>query len=433
MSYDRCLMDKFVIQGPNKIFGDLRASGSKNAALPILFATILSDKTHTLRNVPCLHDMESTLKMLLHFGCNVEQRFESAFGSTWTVNTSDIKKAEAPYDLVRKMRASFFSLGPLLGRLGWGKVSLPGGCAIGARPVDLHLMGFENLGAQIDQSGGYVEIKAPGGRLPGGKVVFPKISVGATENVMSAAVTARGETLIENAAAEPEVRYLAEVLISMGAKIEGHGTNTIRIQGVDSLGAINYDIPSDRIEVGTYLIATQLLGGDVTVLNAPIQDLDILLEKLRLSGAQVDVLGQSVRVLGSEKIQPVSLKTEAFPGFATDLQAQWVALMTHADGTSEVEETIFENRYMHVPELIRMGGKYEIQGSKLKVFGKPNSLMGAPVMATDLRASASLVLAGLAAKGETHVKRIYHLDRGYESMEVKFRALGANVERRVDD
>lgn len=426
-------MDKFVIKGPNKIFGDLRASGSKNAALPILFATILSDKTHTLRNVPCLQDMESTLKMLLHFGCNVEQRFESAFGSTWQVSTIAIKKAEAPYDLVRKMRASFFSLGPLLGRLGWGKVSLPGGCAIGARPVDLHLMGFQSLGAEINQVGGYVEIKAPGGRLPGGRVVFPKISVGATENVIAAAVTARGETVIENAAAEPEVRYLAEVLISMGAKIEGQGTGTIHIQGVDSLGSMNYDIPSDRIEAGTYLIAAQLAGGDITIMNAPVQDLDILIEKLRLSGAQVDVVGQSVRLLSSEKINPVSIVTKEFPGFATDLQAQWVALMTHADGVSEVEETIFENRFMHVPELTRMGGKYEIQGSHLTIHGKPGTLTGAPVMATDLRASASLVLAGLAAKGETHVKRIYHLDRGYESMEVKFRALGADVERRVDD
>jgi UDP-N-acetylglucosamine 1-carboxyvinyltransferase len=426
-------VDKFVVQGPSKIFGNFRASGSKNAALPILFASILSDKIHTFRNVPCLHDMESTLKMLLHFGCNVEQRFDTAFGSTWVVNTQKIQKAEAPYDLVRKMRASFFSLGPLLGRLGWGKVSLPGGCAIGARPVDLHLMAFEKIGATIDQSGGYVEIKAPGGRLTGGHVNFPKISVGATENLMMAAVTAKGETRIDNAAAEPEVRYLGEVLRKMGAKLEGHGTPTIFIQGVDSLGAIDFDIPSDRIESGTYLIGAQLAGGDVTLLNAPVDDLKIVFEKLQESGATIDIEGETVRLLASEKIKPVSLRTEAFPGFATDLQAQWVALMTHADGVSEVEETIFENRFMHVPELTRMGGKYEINGSSVKIHGSPGVLKGAPVMATDLRASASLVLAGIAAQGETHVKRIYHLDRGYESMEVKFRSLGANVERRADD
>lgn len=426
-------MDKLVIRGPNKIFGDLRASGSKNAALPILFATILSDKKHIVKNVPCLHDMESSLKMLLHFGCHVEQRFETAFGAKWNIDSSAVKQAEAPYDLVRKMRASFFSLGPLLGRLGWGKVSLPGGCAIGARPVDLHLMAFEKLGASIEQVGGYVEIKAPGGRLVGNKVVFPKISVGATENLLMAAVTARGETLIKNAAAEPEVRYLGEALKTMGAKIEGHGSNTIFIQGVDHLGAMDYEIPSDRIEAGTYLIAAQLLGGDLTLVNAPVEDLGIVFEKLRESGARLDIEGPSVRLIASEKIKPVSIVTEAYPGFATDLQAQWVALMTHADGDSAIDETIFENRFMHVPELIRMGGKYTIEGSHLKIHGKPGILTGAPVMATDLRASASLVLAGLAAQGETSIKRIYHLDRGYESMEVKFRSLGADIERRMDD
>jgi UDP-N-acetylglucosamine 1-carboxyvinyltransferase len=294
-------------------------------------------------------------------------------------------------------------------------------------------MGFQKLGATIDQSGGYVEIKAPGGRLAGGHVVFPKISVGATENVMMAAVMAKGETRIENAAAEPEVRYLGEALLKMGARLEGHGTSTISIQGVDSLGTLDYDIPADRIEAGTYLIAAQLLGGDVTLLNPPTEDLDLLYQKLRESGAEVDVQGETVRILGSEKIKPVSIVTEAYPGFATDLQAQWAALMTHADGECTIEETIFENRFMHIPELTRMGGKYEITGSKVKIFGKPGVLKGAPVMATDLRASASLVLAGLAAEGETHVKRIYHLDRGYESMEVKFRSLGANVERRADD
>ena len=426
-------MDKLVIQGPCKIQGNLTASGSKNAALPILFATILSDEKHLVKNVPCLHDMESTLKMLLHFGTHVNQHFEATWGSRWTIDTSRVTHGNAPYDLVRKMRASFFSLGPILGRLGKGRVSLPGGCAIGARPVDLHLMAFEKLGAIIEQSGGDVDIKAPGGRLIGNKVRFPKVSVGATENLIMAAVTARGETLIENAAAEPEVRYLSEALISMGAKIEGHGTPTIRIQGVDKLGALNYSIPSDRIEVGTYLIATQLLGGDVTIADAPVEDLEILFAKLRESGAKVDVVGKSVRLIASEKIKPVSLVTEAFPGFATDLQAQWVALMTHAEGESLIEETIFENRFMHVPELIRMGGKYSIEGSKIKIFGKPGILRGAPVMATDLRASASLVLAGLAAEGESAIKRIYHLDRGYESMELKLRSLGARIERRQDD
>jgi UDP-N-acetylglucosamine 1-carboxyvinyltransferase len=427
-------MDKFVIQGPNKIFGDLKASGSKNAALPILFSTILSDsKNHKIKNVPCLHDMESTLRMLLHFGAHVEQRFDATFGAEWNLNTSGVNKAEAPYDLVRKMRASFFSVGPLLGRLGWGRVSLPGGCAIGARPVDLHLFAFEKLGATIHQENGYVDIKAPGGRLIGNKVLFPKISVGATENLMMAAVLARGETLIENAACEPEVRYLGEALKSMGARIEGHGSPKISIQGVDSLGALDFSIPSDRIEVGTYLIAAQLLEGDLTVMNAPLEDLGVVLEKLKASGASIDIEASSVRIVGSEKILPVDITTEEFPGFATDLQAQWVALMTHAEGETYVEEKIFENRFMHVSELMRMGGQYEISGSKVKIKGKKGILKGAPVMATDLRASASLVLAGLAAEGRTDVKRIYHLDRGYESMEIKFRELGANLERQLDD
>jgi len=424
-------MDKFVVKGTVRLKGEIDAGGSKNCALPVMFATLLADGKHEVRNVPRLADMEFSQRMLLHFGCPVEQRFHRSFGSDWIVDASNITSSEAPYDYVRKMRASFFCLGPLLGRTGRARVSLPGGCAIGARPIDLHLMALEKLGATIEQSQGYVEAKSAG-RLAGGKVLFPMVSVGATENALMAAVLARGPSVIENAAREPEIQSLAEALIGMGAQIEGAGTSRIEVQGVSSLKPMNFTIPADRIEVATYLIGAQLSGGDVTVRGARHEDMEVVLAMLEESGASVERAADYVRVKGSEKILPVDITTQPYPGFPTDVQAQWVTLMTQAEGSCVVTETIFENRFMHVPELVRMGADLNINGSSVLIRGKRGQLQGAPVMATDLRASASLVLAACVAQGESQIKRIYHLDRGYESMEHKLQALGANVERQTD-
>jgi UDP-N-acetylglucosamine 1-carboxyvinyltransferase len=422
-------MDKFLIKGPTRLKGKILGSGSKNAALPIIFSTLLSGKKHILKNVPNLQDMYSALLMMKHFGVVLDCEENPQGGQVWKLDCAPVNQSEAPYELVRKMRASFFCLGPLLARMGRARVSLPGGCAIGARPVDLHLMALEKLGAEIKQESGYVELVAPAKGLQGGKIVFPFVSVGATENVMMAATTAKGTTIIENAACEPEVQYLANALISMGAKITGVGTPTIKIEGVSELGALNYEIPADRIEVGTYLIAAQLTGGDIEVLNSPVGDLGALIEALEKSGAKITINGNSIRCEASETIKPVSIKTAPYPGFATDLQAQWMTLMTQAEGVSTIEEKIFENRFMHVPELTRMGAKIEIQSRVATVHGKRGALNAAPVMATDLRASASLVLAGLVTPGETTINRVYHLDRGYEAMELKLQSLGANVRR----
>ncbi|MBS1985699.1 MAG: UDP-N-acetylglucosamine 1-carboxyvinyltransferase [Bdellovibrionales bacterium] len=424
-------MDKFVVNGGAPLRGTVEAGGSKNCALPVLFATLLSPAQHSVRKVPKLQDMDSTLKMLLHLGCTVDHKHTKTFGADWVINASSLKGSEAPYDLVRKMRASILCLGPLLARTGKARVSLPGGCAIGVRPIDLHLMAMEKLGAEITQSAGYVEAKIPAGkkRLQGAKVLFPLVSVGATENVVMAACLAEGTTIIENAAREPEVRDLCVALISMGAKISGHGTSTITIEGQAQLGAMDFAIPPDRIETATYLIGAHLTGGDVMVEGAEAADLGVVLEWLRKSGATVEVSSKGIRCRSSGTILPVDVTTAPYPGFPTDVQAQWMTLMTQATGDSVITETIFENRFMHVPELQRMGATMDIVGSAVRVKGRPKSLDGAPVMATDLRASASLVLAGLAARGQTEVKRIYHLDRGYESMEVKLRSLGADVSR----
>ncbi|NCN27919.1 UDP-N-acetylglucosamine 1-carboxyvinyltransferase [bacterium] len=422
-------MDKLVVNGPNRLCGELTVSGSKNAALPIVFASLMAEGVHTINNVPRLADMDSAQRMLLCFGAEIDQNMKSQFGANWVVDTRNIKSGEAPYDLVRKMRASFFSLGPLLARRGEARVSLPGGCAIGARPVDLHLNAFEALGAKVEQEAGYVTVRAKDGKLPGGKYVFPFVSVGATENVMMAATLSKGECVLENAAREPEVFYLAEVLNSMGAKISGHGTSTITISGVDRLEPMNFTIPPDRIEAATYLIAAHMTGGSITLHNAPVVDLGAVLAALAESGAEYGIEENIIQLESSGDILPVSIKTEAYPGFPTDVQAQWCALMTQANGVSTVEETIFENRFMHVPELIRMGANIKIDGNKLTIKAKKSALTGAPVMATDLRASASLVLAALVAEGSSEVLRIYHLDRGYESMELKLRSLGARVER----
>jgi len=428
-------MDKFVIQGGGVLRGTIDAGGSKNCALPVLFATILAPGRHQLTRVPRLQDMESTMRILVNFGCSVEQKHSRAFGSDWVIDTTPLSNHEAPYDLVRKMRASFFCLGPMLARAGRARVSMPGGCAIGARPVDLHLMALEKLGAEIEQAAGYVEAVIPQsllGRLRGATIRFPVVSVGATENAVMAATLAKGTTIIENAAQEPEVRDLCRVLISMGALIQGHGTSRIEIQGVDALKPMNTVVPPDRIEAATYLIGAHLTGGDVTVKGANGEDMGVVLEMLEQSGAKIESNQDGIRCRGGSKILPVDIKTAPFPGFPTDVQAQWVTLMTRAEGDSVVTETIFENRFMHVPELIRMGAEIEVIGSTVRIKGRRDCLQGAPVMATDLRASASLVLAGVAGRGETDVKRIYHLDRGYESMENKLQALGAHVERQVD-
>ena len=424
-------MDKFVIKGPKKLKGTIEAGGSKNAALPIMFATLLAEGKHSVRNVPRLADMEFSQRMLLHFGCPVDQRFHKSYGADWTVDASNIVSSEAPYDYVRKMRASFFCMGPLLARTSRARVSLPGGCAIGARPIDLHLMALEKLGADIVLTNGYAEASCKG-RLKGGKVVFPKVSVGATENALMAAVLAQNSSVIENAAREPEIQSLAAALRGMGAQIEGEGTSRIEIQGVEKLRPMNFAIPPDRIEVATYLIGAQMSGGDVTVRGACASDMEVVLELLEQSGAKVERGPDFVRVIGSDKILPVDVTTAPFPGFPTDVQAQWITLMTQAEGDSLVTETIFENRFMHVPELVRMGADLTVSGSTVRIKGKRGNLHGAPVMATDLRASASLVLAACVAEGQSEVKRIYHLDRGYETMEHKLEALGCDVDRQVD-
>lgn len=424
-------MDKFVVDGPVKLNGTIHAGGSKNCALPVVFATLLAEGKHKLKNVPRLADMEFCQRILVHFGCPIDQSFKDDFGCDWTVDATTVKTSEAPYDYVRKMRASFFCLGPLLARTGRARVSLPGGCAIGARPIDLHLMALEKLGATIEQASGYVEARHSGG-LTGAHIIFPVVSVGATENALMAACLAKGTTILENAAAEPEVEGLAKALRGMGAQISGEGTSRIEIQGVDSLKPMDFKIPADRIEVATYLFGAQLTGGDVTVMGAEASDLELPLQLLEQSGATVERLKGGIRVIGSSEIKPVDITTKPYPGFPTDLQAQWMTLMTQARGGCTITETIFENRFMHVPELSRMGADLKVNGSSVQVHGKSGNLHGAPVMATDLRASASLVLAALVAEGQSEIKRIYHLDRGYEAMEQKLRALGAKVERETE-
>jgi len=428
-------MDKFVVKGGKSLKGIIAAGGSKNCALPVLFATLLTKEKSVLRGVPKLRDMESTLMMLVHLGCKVDQHFNSAWGADWTVSAGQLNAVEAPYDLVRKMRASTWMLGPVLAREGRARASLPGGCAIGARPIDLHLMAFEKLGAEIAQSSGYIELKIKDGkeRLTGAHIVFPMVSVGATANAVMAATLAQGISIIENCAREPEVRDLCLALKSMGAKISGIGEARIEIEGVDALGALNFQIPPDRIESATYLIGAHMTAGDVLVKGARESDLGIVLDFLRSSGANILVNAEGIRCTSNGDITPVDIVTAPFPGFPTDVQAQWVALMTQARGDSVVTETIFENRFMHVPELNRMGAKINIVGSSVRIKGEKNSLEGAPTMASDLRASAALVLAGLVARGETQIKRIYHLDRGYEAMESKLRSLGADVERESEN
>jgi UDP-N-acetylglucosamine 1-carboxyvinyltransferase len=416
-------MDKIVIRGGKPLQGSVQVSGAKNAALPILISSLLAEGDCLFGRVPNLQDIRTTQKLLSHLGVGVEFDFARNELRTRAATGSS---CEAPYDLVRTMRASVVVLGPLLARFGRAKVSLPGGCAIGARPINFHLTGLEKLGASIELEQGYVIATAR--KLQGARVRFDFPSVGATENVLMAAVLARGESVLENCAKEPEIVDLARALRAMGARIEGEGSETIRVQGVDALGGCEYDIMGDRIEAGTFLAAGFATRGDVTVRGLDPEYLESVLVKMEESGATIERGAQSIRLSGQKRPGPTDVTTLPYPGFPTDMQAQFMALMVVADGTSVITETIFENRFMHVPELARLGADITIKGNAAVVRGK-EKLVGAPLMATDLRASASLILGGLCAEGETVVNRIYHLDRGYERIEEKLRSLGADIQR----
>ena len=414
-------MDKIIIEGGRTLEGKVKISGAKNAALPILVSSLLTEGWNTFANVPDLKDIQSTTLLLSHLGARVE-----AENNTVRIDASGLCNHEAPYDLVRKMRASVLVLGPLLARLKKARVSLPGGCAIGARPINLHLRGLTRLGASIELKHGYVEASAD--RLKGNDIYLDIATVTGTENLMMAAVLAKGTTTIKNAAREPEVVALADVLNLMGARIEGAGTPTIIIEGVSELRPVSADIIADRIEAGTFMVAAALTKGDVVLSNAVPEHLEAVIHKLRLTGAVIDIDGPRIRVAGAEKISSIDVKTLPYPGFPTDMQAQFMVLMSAANGLSMISETIFENRFIHVSELKRMGANIQVTGNTALVTGIP-MLHGAPVMATDLRASASLILAGLVAKGTTEVSRVYHLDRGYEAIEKKFARLGADIKR----
>jgi UDP-N-acetylglucosamine 1-carboxyvinyltransferase len=416
-------VDKFVIKGGRKLQGEVRVSGSKNAALPLLASSLLCDGWNTYHNIPDLVDIKTIKKLLGNLGATIEG------GETLRINTGNLKRCEAPYNLVRTMRASVLVLGPLVARMGQARVSLPGGCAIGARPVNLHLKALQELGAEIDLRDGYIEAKAP--RLKGATIYFDISTVTGTENIMMAAALAQGTTVLENAAKEPEVVNLAETLNGMGAKVSGAGTDVIVIEGVDSLHPAEATVIPDRIETGTYMIAAAITGGDVTIRRCQPGHLDALITKLRETGVSIEPVHDGVRVTGGREIRAVDIKTLPYPGFPTDLQAQVMALMATGKGVSVITETIFENRFMHVGELMRMGAVVKIEGSRAIVRGV-KKLKGAPVMATDLRASASLVLAGLAAEGRTDLLRVYHIDRGYQSIEKKLSALGADIQRMKD-
>lgn len=415
-------MDKMAVQGKCNLNGEIHASGAKNAALPILFSTLLAEGEHAFRNLPKLKDIESTSALLESLGC--QTRWD---GDVFRVRVSKIDSFEAHYDLVRKMRASFLCMGPLLAKYGEAIVSQPGGCAIGSRPIDLHLEGFKALGATVTQKEGYVHSHC--NKLKGTSFLFETVTVGGTENIMMAATLAEGRTILENAAKEPEIVDLAEYLIKMGAKIQGHGTSVMIIDGVSKLTPAEHTIMADRIEAGTLLIAGAITQGEVTVKSCVPAHLDALIIKMRDSGFKIDTTKDTMTVRRETSWNAVDITTAPHPLFPTDLQAQFMALMTVANGTSVISETVFENRFMHVQELIRLGADISPKTRVAVVRGKPGCLTGAPVMATDLRASASLVLAGLVAEGETVVNRIYHLDRGYEKLEDKLSSLGAKIKR----
>jgi len=416
-------MDKFLVTGGTSLKGEIPTNGSKNSALPALAAALLTEQTVTLGRIPRVRDIRTMQRLLVDIGAQVD-----IDGTTVRLTTPKIASPEAPYELVKTMRASSLVLGPLVARCGRARVSLPGGCAIGARPINLHIFGLEQLGAQINQAYGYIEAVAPDG-LRGATVNFDRITVTGTEDLMMAAVLAKGETVLRNAAREPEVSDLAELLIKMGAQIEGAGTREIRIQGVERLHGAEHTIIPDRIEAGTFLIAGAITGGDLTVTDCAPGHLEALVSKLQQTGAEVtqpNATSMRVRVLG--KLRSVDMTTEEYPGFATDLQAQYMALMTQAEGIAIVLETIFENRFMHAQELARMGANIRLEGRQAIVAG-PRELTGAGVIASDLRASASLVLGALVAHGQTVIDRVYHIDRGYEKIEAKLAAAGAKIER----
>lgn len=414
-------MDKLVIEGGVSLNGRIAVSGSKNAALPLLFASILLEAPATFTNVPNLRDIHTTLKLLSILGCPAE--YESGVVHMRPCGL----KPEAPYELVKTMRASVLCLGPLLARIGQARVALPGGCAIGARPVDQHLKGMEKMGARFELEDGYILGRCD--KLAGTHISFDMPTVGGTENLLMAAVLADGETVLENAAREPEITDLAEFLIACGARIEGHGSSIIRVQGVSRLGGCTYAVMPDRIEAGTFLVAAGITNGSLLVQHCPWQELEAVIVKLQAMGMHIEKTPEGVLARRSgDTLRGVDVQTRPYPGFPTDMQAQLMALMCLAEGSSVVEEGIFENRFMHVPELTRMGADIKLAGRSAMVRGV-HGLNGAPVMASDLRASASLVLAGLAAKGTTHVQRIYHLDRGYEAIENKLNAVGARIRR----
>lgn len=426
-------MDKLVIRGGNPLLGTVRISGAKNAALPCMAAALLTDEPVILENIPHVRDIETTRKLLAAMGAEVELGYGRAQHRT-TICARQLAAPEASYELVKTMRASTLVLGPLVARCGHARVSLPGGCAIGARPIDLHIKGLERLGAKIKQEHGYVEATTDplkGSRLQGAEIVFDKITVTGTEDLLMAATLAEGETVMQNCAREPEVADLAALLNAMGAKIEGAGTSTIRVTGVDKLHGARHRIIPDRIEAGTFIIAAALTGGDLNVAGCDPSHLTSILQKLAETGVKTAIRADCVRVMGDQPLRAADMSTEEFPGFPTDMQAQYMALATQAEGTSIITENIFENRFMHAQELVRMGANIKIEGRSATIRGG-TPLSAAAVLASDLRASASLVLAALVADGETIIDRVYHLDRGYENIEEKLKGVGAEI-RRVGD
>jgi len=423
-------MDKIIIRGGKRLSGAIPVSGAKNSALTLLPCALLTEEPLTLRNLPRLADVDGFQHLLNQFGVStsIAGTRPEDFGRVMTLQATRLTSTTAPYELVRKMRASILVLGPLLARAGEATVSLPGGCAIGNRPIDLHLKVLEAFGATIELTSGYVRAIAPDGGLPGGRYAFPVVSVGATENALMAASMANGTCRLPNAAREPEIVDLCNLLVAMGAQIEGIGTSELTIHGVKRLHGATYQVMPDRIEAGSYACAAAITGGEVELLGARADEMDATLAALREAGVHVEPRKDSIFVAANGPIRPVTVSTAPYPGFATDMQAQLMAMLTRAEGTSVLTETIFENRYMHVPELTRMGARIETKGRVAIVHGVPR-LTGAEVMATDLRASMSLVIAGLAAEGQTTVHRLYHLDRGYERLEEKFALLGAEIER----
>ena len=426
-------MDRILIRGGNRLTGRLPISGAKNAALTLMPCALLTDEPVTLRNLPRLADVDGFGHLLNQLGAStaIEGTRPEDFGRVMTIRAGKLTSTEAPYDIVRKMRASILVLGPILARAGVATVSLPGGCAIGNRPIDLHLKALEAIGAEIEMAAGYVRASAPGGRLAGGRFSFPIVSVGATENVVMAAVTARGTSVIDNAAREPEIVDLCNCLVAMGARIDGIGTERLEIQGVDRLHGATYAVMPDRIEAGSYACAAAITGGDLELVGVKAADMRATIDALVEAGVAVAETNDGIRVSADGRLRPLTLSTAPYPGFATDMQAQFMAMLCRADGASVLTETIFENRYMHVPELARMGADIQVRGRTAVVRGV-DRMAGAQVMATDLRASMSLILAGLAADGETQVSRVYHLDRGYERLEEKLQAVGADIERASD-